>query len=120
MILTVRLIRSFEHGNVRPIVIKDVQLEMTVADFQQMIMEHVNKQTNLPPPVVNYAYDTMKIQHKAHGAKTNDPIINTENDEQLILKRDRSLKESGIENETEVSFFKMEDYKKYKAQLVND
>ena len=33
-----------------------------------------------------YAYDTLKVEHQAHGAKTSDPVINTGDDERLILR----------------------------------
>ena len=33
-----------------------------------------------------YSYDTLKVEHHAHGAKTSDPVINTEKDELLILR----------------------------------
>jgi hypothetical protein len=57
----------------------------------------------------------MKIQHKSHGAKTSDPVINTENDEKLMLKPNLSLLDCGVENETEISYFKLEDYLAYQA-----
>ena len=37
--LTVRLIRSFEHRNVRNVVYKDVDLAQSVADFEKFIIQ---------------------------------------------------------------------------------
>ncbi|KAI4805941.1 hypothetical protein KUCAC02_010534, partial [Chaenocephalus aceratus] len=51
-VLTVRLVRSFEHRNFRPVVFHSVNLENTVLDFMQLVRD-----------------DTMKIIHQAHGAK---------------------------------------------------
>ncbi|XP_022782522.1 UPF0538 protein C2orf76 homolog isoform X2 [Stylophora pistillata] len=95
--VTVRLIRSFEYRSIKYVVFKDVSLEQTAEDFMDFVVS-----------------DTMKIQHKAHGAKTSDPVINTENDEMLMLRHDCSLSENGIGHETEISFFKKEDYERYK------
>ena len=61
------------------------------------------------------AYDTLKIEHQAHGAKTNDPLINKEADESLILNDDAAtLSASGVKNETTITFFKYDDYVEYK------
>lgn len=38
-ILTVRLIRSFQHRNIKHIVMKDVDLHMSAKDFMQLINE---------------------------------------------------------------------------------
>ena len=65
-----------------------------------------------------FSYDTLKIEHHAHGAKTSDPVINTENDEKLILKTGLSLVEQGVKHETELSLFKLEDYLEYKKLPV--
>lgn len=56
-----------------------------------------------------------QIEHQAHGAKSNDPVINCENDEELILIPGKTLGKSNIRNETEISFFRLSDYKAYKA-----
>ncbi|XP_076326947.1 UPF0538 protein C2orf76 homolog isoform X1 [Tachypleus tridentatus] len=114
IIVTVRLIRSFEHHNVRPVVFKNIDPNQTVSSFKNTVLTDIKKRTGLPPPVKNYDYDTLKIQHQAHGAKSNDPIINTERDEELILQDHRTLAESNVRTETELSFFKRMDYIKYK------
>jgi len=62
-----------------------------------------------------FTFDTLKIEHVAHKAKTSDPAINKDNDDQLLLVNDgRSLAKWGISAETELSFFKKEDYLLYK------
>ncbi|XP_020607710.1 UPF0538 protein C2orf76 homolog [Orbicella faveolata] len=114
-IITVRLIRSFEYRNIKYVVFKDVPLEQTVQHFMNFVISEIKKRPDVPPPFRNFAYDTMKIQHKAHGAKTSNPVIVLEDDQKLILTPDHSLSDSGIENETEISFFKKEDYERYKA-----
>ncbi|XP_062586552.1 UPF0538 protein C2orf76 homolog [Saccostrea cucullata] len=95
--VTVRLIRSFEHRNLKHVVYHEVDLSQSVSNFKDFIKN-----------------DTLKISHKPHGSKSNDPVINLENDEGLILKDDQTLADSGVEDETEISFFKLEDYEVYK------
>ena len=56
----------------------------------------------------------MKIEHQAHGSKTSDPVINTEEDEKLFLIPGSKLDDQGVKNETEISLFKKADYYQYK------
>ena len=56
-----------------------------------------------------------QIEHQAHGAKSNDPVINTENDETLILSKGKHLSESNVKHETEIAFFKLNDYLQYQS-----
>ncbi|XP_064614250.1 UPF0538 protein C2orf76 homolog [Liolophura sinensis] len=110
VVVTVRLIRSFEHRNIQYLVMKDVDTSQTVEQFKEKIKDVIEKKPGLPPPFRKYLYDTLKISHKAHGAKANVLVIDTEHDDILILKDARTLAECGVENETELSFFKAEDY----------
>ena len=57
----------------------------------------------------------LQIEHQAHGAKTNDPVINTENDQELMLKAGNTLELSDVRNETEIAFFNLTDYRNYQA-----
>lgn len=116
-IVTIRLIRSFEHRNIKNLVLKDVDLSMTIRDFKSFINEgkylrqtktknilqknniylkELKKSTQLPVPFRNFAYDTLKIEHQPFKFKTPDPIINTQDDDKLILRNDNLLKESNI------------------------
>lgn len=114
--ITIRLIRSFEHRNIRNLVLHDVSLDQKVEDLTKAIWERINATTNLPPPFRNFSFDTLKIETHAHGAKTNDPVINREDDAKLVLKPHQLLRDCGIKHETEISFFKKEDYLKYKEK----
>lgn len=60
-------------------------------------------------------YFFFQIEHQAHGAKSNDPVINTENDETLILSKGKHLSESNVKHETEIAFFKLNDYLQYQS-----
>ncbi|KAB0398929.1 hypothetical protein E2I00_007607 [Balaenoptera physalus] len=116
--VTVRLIRSFEHRNFRPVVYHGVQLDQTVKEF-----------------IVFLKQDKLKIVHQAHKSKTNELVLSLEDDDRLLLKEDGTLKAAGIEeedendvhsdhltqgtNETEIAFFCEEDYKSYKANPLS-
>jgi len=116
--IIIRVIRSFEFRNIRNIVLKDVPLTITCEELLSLVFQKLPIAPGLPPPFRKYDYDTLKIEHQAHGAKTNDPVINCENDEDLILKPGKQLKDMGIKNETEISLFKMSDYMSYKGNPV--
>ncbi|XP_044834209.1 UPF0538 protein C2orf76 homolog isoform X1 [Mauremys mutica] len=117
--ITVRLVRSFEHRNFRPVVYHGVNLDQTVKQFMTFVKNDVSLRTGLPPPFKKYKYDTMKIIHQAHGSKTNELVVSLEDDDKLILKEDSTLKAAGVANETELAFFCEEDYRNYKANPVS-
>ncbi|KAK7153607.1 hypothetical protein R3I94_007103 [Phoxinus phoxinus] len=114
-VLTLRLVRSFEHRNFKPLVFKDVHLDQTVEEFITFVKQDVSTRAGLPPPFKQFDYDTMKIIHQAHGAKTNELVMSLEDDEKLILRDGCRLRACGVANETELAFFKMADYKQFKA-----
>ncbi|XP_023040939.1 UPF0538 protein C2orf76 homolog isoform X1 [Piliocolobus tephrosceles] len=130
--ITVRLIRSFEHRNFKPIVYHGVNLDQTVKEFIVFLKQDVPLRTSLPPPFRNYKYDTLKIIHQAHkskineyhrsqenGMRTNELVLSLEDDDRLLLKEDSTLKAAGIASETEIAFFCEEDYKNYKANPIS-
>ncbi|XP_037844014.2 UPF0538 protein C2orf76 homolog isoform X2 [Chlorocebus sabaeus] len=94
--ITVRLIRSFEHRNFKPIVYHGVNLDQTVKEFIVFLKQDVPLRTSLPPPFRNYKYDTLKIIHQAHKSKTNELVLSLEDDDRLLLKEDSTLKAAGI------------------------
>lgn len=118
--IVVRLIRSFPHRNIRNITYHNVDVNQSVADFITFVSTDLVNRTTVPPPFRKYPFDTMKIQHRPFGAKTSDPVINTTNDAELMLIPNKTLHEMGVVNETEISFFVLEDYRKYQEnpQLV--
>lgn len=118
MTIPVRLIRSFEHRNIRHLVMKDISPNKLTVDIKKAILATLRENTSLPPPVRNYGYDTLKIEHQPHKSKSSDPVINTEDDDTLILKDENTLLESQVVNETELSFFKMDDYIQYKKSKL--
>ncbi|ELU15733.1 hypothetical protein CAPTEDRAFT_223922 [Capitella teleta] len=111
--VTLRLIRSFPHRNVKNAVFKGVDLNLSAQDFMEKVLEELSKRSDLPPPFRKFSFDAMKIEHQAFGAKTSDPLINTSDDDKLLLVLGKSLKEQGIVHETEISCFKMAEYREY-------
>ncbi|XP_053327603.1 UPF0538 protein C2orf76 homolog [Spea bombifrons] len=116
--ITVRLVRSFEHRNFRPVVYHDVKLDQRVSEFLQHVKRDVATRAGLPPPFRTYSYDTMKIIHQAHGSKTNELVVSLEDDNKLLLHEDQTLREAGVAHETEVALFCAQDYQAYKAHPV--
>ncbi|XP_023154701.1 UPF0538 protein C2orf76 homolog [Amphiprion ocellaris] len=114
-VVTVRLVRSFEHRNFKPVVFHGVSLDQTVQDFIEFVRCDIATKPGLPPPFRKYAYDKMKIIHQAHGAKTNELVMSLDDDDKLILQDDQTLRTAGVANETEVAFFREEDYRLYRA-----
>ncbi|KAI8890234.1 hypothetical protein K501DRAFT_169212 [Backusella circina FSU 941] len=97
--LTIRCIKNFEYRTCKNLVLQHVNLETsTVGDLKKLVLENA-----------------LKIYTVAHGHKTMNLIINIEDDEKLILADDSAvLAWQGIENETELSFFHLQDYLEFK------
>ncbi|KAG2186828.1 hypothetical protein INT44_003054 [Umbelopsis vinacea] len=131
-ILTVRCIKSFEYRTCKNLVLH-VNLEvMTVGELKDMIRESkccalsfrtitaILENPSLLTasgwkPYLNVKFDTLKLYTVAHGHKTQNLIINMDDDDKLIFKDDSAtLSWLGFENETEISFFNFEAYEEYK------
>lgn len=112
--ISVRVIRSFTHRNIHHRVMRAVSTAMLVRDLKEAVFTDLRQDSGVPPTVQSYAYDTLKIEHQPHRAKSSDPVINTADDEELILHDDQTLHAGNVINETVLSFFKMEDYLEYK------
>ena len=119
IIITIRLIRSFEYRSIKNIVLKIIPSLLTVRELVEEIGREIARSTALPPPFKKYDYDTLKIFTFAHGQKPNSTAINLEDDEKYILSNlDAKLVEYGITNETEISFFNKLGYEKFKDNPV--
>ncbi|XP_063788900.1 UPF0538 protein C2orf76 homolog isoform X1 [Pseudophryne corroboree] len=117
--VTVRLVRSFQHRNFRPVVYHDVILDQTVQEFLEHIKNDIAVRDGLPPPFKKHSYDTMKIIHQAHGSKTNELVVGLEDDNKLILRSGQTLREAGVAHETELALFCDADYRQYKDNPVS-
>lgn len=63
---------------------------------------------------VSFLFFSLFQKLKIFFQKPNHLVINLEDDENLILKETDTLKEKGIENEDEISFFNMREYLEFK------
>ena len=112
--LLVRYVRSFEYRNVKQHVFRNISLSITIADFEKIIKEALETDGKLKP-IKNHNFDTIKIYTKSHGYKPNNLVINFDHDEELIIKDySKTLAEVGIENETELTYFNLQEYLHFK------
>lgn len=117
-VITVRVIKSFEYRTVRSHVLRDVDLTATTAPA---LLARVRALVQTDPAFrtlrsVAKDLDTIKVYTHAHGAKSMNLVINFEHDEDWILRdENKSLRDAGVENETELSVFNMAAYEAYKA-----
>lgn len=113
--ITVRLVRSLEYRSIKNVVIKSIPTSTTVRELIEEIRKEIHTSITLPVPFKNSDYDTIKIYTFAHGQKPNNTAINLEEDDKYILSNlDSKLEECGIKNETELSYFNLAAYKKFK------
>ncbi|MEQ2293869.1 hypothetical protein AMECASPLE_037848, partial [Ameca splendens] len=56
VVVTVRLIRSFERRNYKPVVFQQVSLEQTAQDFMRCVRDDIATRPGLPPPFREYGY----------------------------------------------------------------
>ena len=62
-ILSIRLIRSFEHRNLRFFPLKAVDLSWTTEQLMSVIKENIATSTALPPPFRKFNFDTLKVRN---------------------------------------------------------
>ncbi|CAF0875842.1 unnamed protein product [Adineta steineri] len=115
MIISIRLIRSFEHRNMRNLVLRSIDSsgQMTGKELKQRILTMLPNE-NLPPPFKTFSFDTLKIEHYPHQSKSNDVVIRRDGDDRLIIEDDKHLCDYNIVEGTEIAFFKYSDYEVYK------
>lgn len=98
---------------------RDVCSTTTVGEFKKSVLSTISANASMPTTVKTYLYDTVKIEHLPHKAKSSDLVINTADDDKLILPDHTTLSCGGVVNETVLSFFKMVDYLQYKSTKLN-
>ncbi|KAI0270780.1 hypothetical protein BGY98DRAFT_235763 [Russula aff. rugulosa BPL654] len=113
-IITVRVIKSFEFRTERSLVLRDIDLDTTtVGNLKEIARNAIQTQPGWKP-YRSAHFDTLKLYTQAHGAKTTNLIINLDHDEWILSDDGKSLSESGLENETEISFFNRDLYENFK------
>lgn len=61
ILITVRLFRSFEHKNWRPLVVKNIDPDCSLDEFM-LIVRHAIANSMIPPPFKSFDYDTFKVK----------------------------------------------------------
>ena len=59
--LSIRLIRSCEHRNLRFIPLHHVDLTWTTEELMNVIRDNIQNSPNLPPPFKKFEFDTLKV-----------------------------------------------------------
>ncbi|CDH14231.1 probable Altered inheritance rate of mitochondria protein 29 [Zygosaccharomyces bailii ISA1307] len=115
--ITVRVIKSFPYRNVKNLIFQNYDLRAkSPQDLLKDCLQRINSEGTFRP-FRNVPYDSLKIYTHAHGSKTVNLVINFDHDEDWLLDMkdtEKKLYQYDIENETELSLFKWDDYMKFK------
>uniref|UniRef100_A0AAZ1Y0Z5 Rad60/SUMO-like domain-containing protein n=1 Tax=Oreochromis aureus TaxID=47969 RepID=A0AAZ1Y0Z5_OREAU len=86
-VVTVRLVRSFEHRNFKPVVFHGVRLEQTVQDFMQLVKDGESR------AVLHFK---LAIFICFFCFQTNELVMSLDDDETLILQEGQTLRAAGV------------------------
>ncbi|KAK4054551.1 hypothetical protein OIV83_001045 [Microbotryomycetes sp. JL201] len=112
--LTVRIIKSFEFRTMKNLYLPHVDATtVTVGQLRTIVNEQVKTGSGFKP-FRTVKFDTLKLYTKAHGAKTQNLIINLDHDDWILQDENATLASIGIENEAELSCFNRELYEAFK------
>lgn len=64
--LSIRLIRSFEHRNLRFFPLHHVDLDWTTEQLINVIKGKIQESSSLPPPFKKFEFDTLKVSFISH------------------------------------------------------
>lgn len=121
--ITIRVIKSFPYRNVKNIILHNYDLKnKSGKDLLDDSLKYIATNGSFRP-FRNVKYDTLKVYTHAHGSKTVNLVINFDHDDDkkwVLDLNDASKKlcEYDIQNETEISLYKLDDYVEYKANPV--
>ncbi|PWW80154.1 hypothetical protein C7212DRAFT_159832, partial [Tuber magnatum] len=116
--LTIRVIKSFPYRTAKNLVLHNLDLTtLTSGALKERVRSEILSTSGGGwKAYKGIGIDTLKLYTKAYGTKTNNLIINMEDEgERLIFGDDeRTLEGYECEHETEISFFRLEDYLEFK------
>eukprot|EP01136_Pigoraptor_vietnamica_P005679 Opistho-1_new@37633 len=115
--ITVRLVKNFEYRTIKPLVLHNIDPNMTAKELMDLVNKRIGEISGYPQ-YRNNNFDTIKILHQPHLSKTNNTVINLDHDE-LILSPDARICDGGVINETELSFFNRAMYEAFKQNPMN-
>ncbi|KAJ1956615.1 hypothetical protein EC988_001254 [Linderina pennispora] len=110
-VITVRVIKNFEYRTCKNLILKVDLANTTIAELKDLCRQKIQTEAGFKP-YRNVELDTLKIYTQAFGHKTQNLIINLE-DEGFLRDELATLEFAGVRNETELSFFNMDAYMAY-------
>ncbi|CCG84526.2 protein of unknown function [Taphrina deformans PYCC 5710] len=113
-VLTIRVIKSFPYRIVKNLVLQHVDLtSTTTSQLKELAQQQIASRAGWKV-YKGITLDTLKLYTRAHGSKTTNLIINLDHEDWLLRDEHAILRDLGIENESELSFFKYDDYEAFK------
>ena len=113
IVVTVRLIRSFTHKNVKLITLR-LNEDTTIASMKDEIKKEIEKLASVYAGFKKHPFDTLKIYSQPQVAKTQNLIINVDNDgDHMLNDMDAVITSCGVQNGTDISYFNWKDYQSY-------
>lgn len=128
--LTVRVVKSFPYRSVKNHIFHNIDLTTTTVASLLSQIQTICKTQSAFRAYKTHAdnLDTVKVYTRAHGSKTMNLVINFDHDydevdsETGVLESSwvisnhpaKTLKDCGVENETELSVFNRKDYEEFK------
>ncbi|KAK4056644.1 hypothetical protein OIO90_002196 [Microbotryomycetes sp. JL221] len=139
--LTIRIIKSFEYRTFKNLYLPHVDAsKLKVGELRKLVQQEVKTASGFKPYrtidlgklacskgifkfqrliELNLCFgkttsDTLKLYTKAHGAKTQNLIINLDHDDWILQDDEATLASIGIENEAEISCFNRASYEAFK------
>eukprot|EP00871_Galdieria_phlegrea_P004342 jgi/Galph1/4909/GphlegSOOS_G3558.1 len=113
IVLSVRLVKSFEYRTIKYIVLKDVSLHTTGKELKERIKTTLRNSPSLRS-YESCPFDTLKIYTPSGSShKEQSLVINFDHEDWIIGDND-TLESKRVANEAEISFFNCEQYEKFK------
>ena len=120
---TIHIIRSFEYRTIKLLVLKDISPDITVKALKELIHERIQTLSQFVP-FRRAKFDTLRILliplvggGDGMGGKSNNLVDINEHGE-VLEGEERELKEFGVVNETELSFYDGAQWEEYKKNPV--
>ncbi|KAJ3424368.1 hypothetical protein M0813_09303 [Anaeramoeba flamelloides] len=113
MILTIRIVKNFEYGVVKYLVLKDLEETVKIGELKERLKKIIKTDSKFLP-FRSVEYETIKIFSFPFQNKEDNFVINLTKDDEWILDDEKTLKECNLENECEISFFNFQMYQTFK------
>ncbi|ODM95341.1 hypothetical protein Ocin01_11330 [Orchesella cincta] len=118
--LTIRVIRSFEHRNWKPLVIHNINLDMTFGELQALVNDKLVS-SSFPPPFKKLVhYDAFKLETSPsmNNSKSSNALISLSNSTPVLelgISGPLALSSEQISHESEISYFNCSEFIEYSS-----